>query len=372
MEPVTLERVEPALAGERVEQPPASAVGELEPAEMLPGTVSPEPVETPPDIMPFDDALAWGTGERVSRQVSAADLAAAERAHEASLDAVVHALPGLESVEVPPVDIPAPVEGVTPIMEAAPVAESGEEAGQALPLIYPDESPPVPAEPAGPAGVGAGNFSSGLGVPEPEPVVTETMAELYAQQGLVAEARDTYQKLLDQRPGDAGLQARLAALESGGRGAPSPARRTLVAAETGGTSVRDFLAGVFGGLAPSSTAPGSPSSPPPAPPRAAATPSPPEASSQPTVMEAAFEKGESAPGGEPTRRASDDLSLAAVFGEEPVLTKTAPPPTPPTKGRAGEKSFSFDEFFGTNRPSRESSPGGDDDDFKRWLKSLKS
>ncbi|HWP36390.1 MAG TPA: tetratricopeptide repeat protein [Gemmatimonadales bacterium] len=373
VEPVTLERAEPALAGEQVEHQPAGTAEGLEPAEMTGAAASGESLQPPPDVLPFDDALAWGTGERLSKQISAADIEAAEHAHEASLDEAVHALPGLESAEVPPADSPtpvAPIEGVAPIMEAIPAAESREEPGQALPLIFPDESPPpAPAQAPVTADVGAGTYATGLAMPEPEPVVTETMAELYAQQGLLDEARDTYEKLLDQRPGDAGLQARLAALESTGRGAPSPARRTLVAAETGGTSVRDFLAGVFGGVAPVSAAP--PSGPLPPPHAVAARPSP-EAPSQPTVMEAAFENAEPPPSGEPTRRASDDLSLAAVFGEEPSPTRAPSPPASSKQSGAGEKSFSFDEFFGTNRPSRESAPAGDDDDFKRWLKSLKS
>jgi hypothetical protein len=92
-------------------------------------------------------------------------------------------------------------------------------------------------------------------------------------------------------------------------------------------------------------------------------------------MEAAFEKGEpSAGSGEPTRRASDEVSLAAVFGEEPPPPKVAPPPSAPRGGPAGagEKGFSFDEFFGTQRQPRDSTPEKGDDDFKRWLKSLKS
>ena len=88
-------------------------------------------------------------------------------------------------------------------------------------------------------------------------------------------------------------------------------------------------------------------------------------------MESAFDEGAGpAPSGEPTRRASDEVSLAAVFGEEPPPPKTADP----ASGRhSGGKPFSFDEFFGTPRPSGESgAKSADDDDFKRWLKGLKS
>lgn len=46
------------------------------------------------------------------------------------------------------------------------------------------------------------------------PFVTETMAELYLQQGHRDEALRVYRALLDQRPGDDSLQARVAALEA--------------------------------------------------------------------------------------------------------------------------------------------------------------
>ena len=47
--------------------------------------------------------------------------------------------------------------------------------------------------------------------------VTETMAELYLQQGFVAEALDIYRQLLAQNPDDASLRDRVEQLESGGR-----------------------------------------------------------------------------------------------------------------------------------------------------------
>ncbi len=56
--------------------------------------------------------------------------------------------------------------------------------------------------------------------PEPEaaepPIYTRTMAELYVRQGLVEQAMDVYRHLLESRPDDAELQARLAELEAAG------------------------------------------------------------------------------------------------------------------------------------------------------------
>src|SRR5690606_38291126 len=57
--------------------------------------------------------------------------------------------------------------------------------------------------------------------PEPEPApepaapsATETMADLYVQQGLTAEAIAVYRQLVEARPLDSALRERLAALES--------------------------------------------------------------------------------------------------------------------------------------------------------------
>jgi hypothetical protein len=172
------------------------------------------------------------------------------------------------------------------------------------------------------------------------------MAELYAKQGLMAEARDIYRKLAAERPGDAAVASRLRELEGAvsGRRASGAAR-----AVDGGPSARDFLAGVFGGSAPVETAP------------AEAAPAGPALGV--------------APGGSPapTRRASDEVSLASVFGEEPSPPRPkAAPAQPPTKPSG--QGFSFDEFFGGQRtpaaPVPDQAP--EDDDFKRWLKGLKS
>lgn len=84
-------------------------------------------------------------------------------------------------------------------------------------------------------------------------------------------------------------------------------------------------------------------------------------------------KGDGEPA--PTRRASDEVSLAAVFGEEPRLVSQSSGPAQAPKP-AGQ-GFSFDEFFGSKAPGAsgqgEGEKGGEDeDDFKRWLKGLKS
>lgn len=63
-----------------------------------------------------------------------------------------------------------------------------------------------------------------------EPFVTETMADLYVQQGHVAEALTVYRQLLASRPGDEGLLGKIAHLEA------------AAASAQGSPLVRDFFA----------------------------------------------------------------------------------------------------------------------------------
>ncbi len=385
------EQEEAAWASGGAEAESAVAEGSAPPPpDLVPAEFTP-PVEPPPadltgglELEPFDTNLAWGTGERISRQISEEDLRAAERAREAALDVPVHALPGLEDTEVPPVaagtGVP-PVDTESPLAElvgpeVAPAAErvagaaepvGAEELGKAedaagpasdLPLIFPEEAAPAEEPKPEPQPVGEAEAPPAA---EPEPVVTETMARLYASQGLLDEARGIYQQLVEQRPDDAALQDRLAAL-GGEVHRPVSAAARLSAAYTGGPSVREFLAQVFG--------PG----------EAAEGPGAPQGIAGSPLGAGASEENPGSVPGAPTLPATDEVSLAAIFGEEPAPLKR-PPPAASDTAPAGGSGFSFDEFFGGQRPAavpssspRSGSAGGgeDDDEFKRWLKGLKS
>jgi len=188
---------------------------------------------------------------------------------------------------------------------------------------------------------------------EPELVVTQTMAEVYAKQGLVDSALEVYRELLAQRPEDPELLSRIVELESG---APAPGdapvdtgRPRYLAGETGGVSARAFLAAVIAaGTPPSARRPGEGGG---------------GRREESTPLESAFDTsdGSEIPGA-PTHPAPDDASLSSAFGEE---------------GRV-----SFDDFFGETAPKQEtqettedtepSEAKPDDDDFKDWLKGLKS
>jgi hypothetical protein len=228
-----------------------------------------------------------------------------------------------------------------PMMELEPMA----------PLPLEEPAAPAPAAPmmaaAAPAPAPDAPHEEAAAMPagsDPEPVVTETMAEVYARQGLLAQARAVYEQLIAQRPDDKRLRQRLADLlpprESSAR------RRRQTAAQTGGVSARAFVAGILTG-------------------RPVAVPAP-------TAMDTAFAE---APSGAPTMPAADEASLASVFPDDGAAQA----------GRAGSGAgggggaFSFDEFFGGRRPARPSTPRtnpsgkpGGEEDFRSWLKGLKT
>ena len=281
-----------------------------------------------------------------------------------------------------------------------------------LPLIMPDDvsAPPVPPRPPPPpppppppqrqsrvpAAValsdddGAADTAT---LSKADPVVTETMAELYLKQGHHQDALRVYQALLAQRPNDAKLKAKIQQL-SGGGGSQR---------KGSGISAQAFLKNIWSGRG--------------------GKPAPP-AESQSTLA-AAFDVAEPAasalpqPHGEPSHPAQDHISLDTVFGDEgggggghratestPApggAAPTAAPPGPQDGSKTG--GFSFDEFFAGGKPDAAAGAGGepgqggktggaagsktpggrssgrtqrppedeaDADQFQQWLKKLKS
>ena len=257
-----------------------------------------------------------------------------------------------------------------------------------LPLIMPDEAPearkpPVPPPPPAPppppppraarvpAAValsdddGAADTAT---LSKAEPVLTETMAELYLKQGHQQDALRVYQALLAQRPHDANLKVKVEQLSPGGK-------------KGSGVSAQAFLKGIWSG-------------------RGAAPAAPAELSTLASAFDVAGgEGGGSPPLGEPSHPAQDHISLDTVFGEEaarpPAPESAASPPagTPPGDG-SKTGGFSFDEFFAGGKPGAPAAegasaktPGGsrtsgrsqrppedeaEADQFQQWLKKLKS
>jgi tetratricopeptide (TPR) repeat protein len=266
-----------------------------------------------------------------------------------------------------------------------------------LPLIMPDETagqaskpvppplpvPPPPPAPRKPAAValsdddGAADTAT---LSQAEPVLTETMAELYLKQGHQQDALRVYQALLARRPNDTKLRSKIEQLMHGGK-------------KRSGVSARGFLKGILSGR-------GAPAAPP----------------EHQSTLAAAFDVAGPPPGGEPSHPAHDTISLDSVFGEEAAKrgpagggtgktggTSAKLPEAPAAEGgQAG--GFSFDEFFAGGKPpagqERASAPSdptsdstpaagktpgrtsgrtprptedeADADQFQQWLKKLKS
>ena len=250
-----------------------------------------------------------------------------------------------------------------------------------LPLIMPDDEmrapaprpptppmpPPAPPPPPPariPAAValsdddGAADTAT---LSQAEPVLTETMAELYLKQGHQQDALRVYQALLAQRPHDAKLKSKIEQLSSGGK-------------KKSGVSAQAFLKGIWSG-------------------RGVTPPAPVEQS----TLAAAFDVA-GPPPGEPSRPADDHISLDSVFGEDATRRGSGKQAeSAPAPGKTG--GFSFDEFFaggkagaaggadGGTEATSAKTPGGsrssgrtqrppedevEADQFQQWLKKLKS
>jgi len=240
------------------------------------------------------------------------------------------------------------------------------------PAPPPPPPPPPPPAPAArvPAAValsdddGAADTAT---LSQAEPVLTETMAELYLKQGHHHDALRVYQALLVQRPNDAKLKSKVEQLTTGGK-------------KRSGVSAQAFLKGIWSG-------------------RRAAPPEPPEEQS---TLAAAFD-GAGPPPGEPSRPAQDHISLDSVFGDDTARRTSAqqaeaatPAPYDAGAGVSKTGGFSFDEFFaggqagapgtgpeatspktpgGSRSSGRTQRPPEDEaeaDQFQQWLKKLKS
>lgn len=309
---------------------------------------------------------------------------------------------GADAMETGGTDLAFITPDPEPEAEAPPTLAIPVPAPQA-PVFTPAPLPPEDPEPA---------------VSEPEPVVTEAMAELYASQGHLHEALAVYHQLAERSPGETRFQDRIVELEMFAGGAPAAmpeydapppapstpapsvavpsAREVWDARSTGGKPVGSWLSEVFAGSLPrdesmAASAPAAAAEPeaievfapePPAPPAPAAAPPPAIAETPLQMMELTPPEPASAPvppSGQPTRPASASFSLTNVFGEERPSSATV-------------KGGSFDDFFGapaapaatppapapgapsirSTRPSA-STPASEDDlsSFQDWLKGLK-
>src|SRR5437867_9439405 len=249
--------------------------------------------------------------------------------------------PGLLDEELPQVDLPL----IMPddVMPAATPRAATPPLPPSPPHVPAPPPPPRAATPA-PAAVALSDDDGAAdqaALSRAEPVLTETMAELYIKQGHTEDGLRVYQALLAQRPGDVKLQTKVDQLMGKG---PPPARS--------GQSAQAFLRSIL-----------------------VRRPVRGEASSLEQAFAAATLEPELPVAGEATRPASDTISLDAVFGEEaarPSRSETLPPPgsaaPQPGGGAAGAVAggpgsatggFSFDQFFSGGAEGAAGAGGGE-------------
>ncbi len=401
--PVAPPQTPPAHVPEVPPAEPAAADTALTQRIDAPRIEAPAPASAPIDPYKIEGLERAELVPPSGAQQSGPPPAAAVRAEAGASTAPLPTAPETEvasgpTAELPLLDLgePTPLAGSAPVPEAeSPLAYIGME-GRV-------EGAPSEAAPA---------------APESGPFVTETMAELYLRQGHRDEALRVYRALLDQRPDDASLRAKIESLSPSRSGPTMREVLTIIAARRPG--FRPELPQQNGAHAATTTHPPEPDAARSAIEQAlpaAAAPEP-AASSAPAANEvvpagpddrlaalfaraavtaederaavalaSAFSgvNGEHEPpagvtpiSGAPARPAEKDLSLDTVFGAE------AQP--------AAAANFSFDQFFSERStaemqsagrepaggaPASGGSPDGgasaSDDiaEFTRWLEGLK-
>ena len=239
------------------------------------------------------------------------------------------------------------------------------------------------AETAPPSGDAIGHTpEAAIPAPTPAPFITETLAELYLQQGFRDEALSIYRQLLDRNPDDDSLKSRVAAIEGRETPMPVPVNAEIRAASQ---SVRTF----FSRLAkrPAVTADVSTRT-------TAASAGEPEvpftiaASALANLFSASkaqqSDEGAAAtlagafsdPAGRPSRAAERELSLDHLF-------RDVPPGGTAQGGGGGGGGVTLDEFYSnpgastgsSTEPGSESGPeesgGTDIRQFTAWLEGLR-
>jgi len=248
---------------------------------------------------------------------------------------------------------------------------------------------------------------------------TETMAELYLQQGHLESALAIYRTLVAQRPSDEALRARMSEVEQRARRTTAAAGSTAAPVYAGPT-IREFLAGIIN--RPMAASRHGAAEIPPAPPMEPEQPPPPVRDSEqvsPPAVEAEQVPPAARSGPRPTPSSPSDTvsgSIDALFSGAtsdrgdalaastladafaPDSPETAPLRGMPAHRAASELSLdhvfksttaqrssgevdrkSFDEFFSEEPPplptNGESAPSGEADDdvqhFNSWLSGLK-
>lgn len=359
IEGIQLEDVPPAVPTAEDFSRPSIAVPAIDFLGAEPPAAT-APPPTPPEIAKTVETSAIRLADLDTQDRKQTQQRVSESEYEGFGVAPTHDADAAASPPLPSMVLDAPMEPPT-VSTTVDASPSG------LQLIMPEDVTPAD-ELRRPSHKQVQIVAPDVPLPEPggAPMVTETMAELYLQQGLKSQAVEVYRQLLAARPGDAGLQARLAAL------ATTP--KAMSAAALGTEAVSSWLRRIAKSVLPTAAAPAPPEPPPGDTPMDAAF-SEPEAPAAAASVTTPAADGES-PAGEPARPASTAFSLDQIFGGQP---RAAAAPSEPPKHTLGA---SFDEFFGATPPSGEGAkpkegeaakPGEGDDlsAFNAWLHGLK-
>jgi tetratricopeptide (TPR) repeat protein len=381
--------------------PPTTAAAE-EAVEELPAVEHPSPLYEPPMMDRSSEATVAASSappissydlgavhDTLAAQLFENPLSLDEASPVAELETVEKSTRHFQEAQsAPPVSETAPIP-VVPVEEAPtvePRMPTPEEALQQL-IDSGSRHAPPPHEHIGnlamPSVADAGT---------PATFVTETMAELYLQQGFTDAAIDVYQRLLAQRPGDAEIEAKLTELLS-----PTARPEIDAATELGSAaqqptsevraprSVRAFFRALAGRRAPAVT--------PEAAPRVSVTPTPVRngvlpggglgelfagqatdpvddraATSLAAAYSGEFLNGTAGVSGAPARAAATELSLDDVFRESRGRDE-----------RRGASSVSFDEFYSrresgvhaTVQATADAGSASELELFHQWLEGLK-
>jgi tetratricopeptide (TPR) repeat protein len=298
-----------------------------------------------------------------------------------------------------PAEPPPPVEVTPPAVVAeetpAPVAEKAPAASRPAPPAPQAAAPQSQAQPS-PEPQGASSADPSIAF------VTETMGELYLQQGHRDQALEVFRKLVQLHPNDANLSARLASLEHakedqlhGVAAIPTPA--PAIVADSGPT-IREFLELIAEFRPRGSRPPDTLAAP------APDVPTDARASSSPSTVGGSIhnlfaEAEQRGPAGQNSQANHDAIAASAAHdraeAEQPLPGRPSTPAASelsldhvfrhatPATGSGAQSGFSFDQFFSQQaqkdvaaadaEPANEAGPGQGDDiqQFNAWLEGLK-
>lgn len=240
----------------------------------------------------------------------------------------------MQSEGAPAVDLPA----VTPPMATGSAASPAGERADELGLEPMEFVPPTREEQGAPLGIMEPDPFTGhlLGTsatpasPPPAAFVTETMAELYLQQGFLDDALTVYRQLLEQSPDDVSLRERVEQLERGSRSSVSMAAISDEVIESARAragapvirTIRSFLGSIAARRAPRSSEPDA-YAPPPVPDEGHARAAAAYASEPPAGELGTFDLGL-----EPERPSGRAEREEALLGDVPLELSEDSPGTP--------------------------------------------